>query len=126
MQQTSQRPLGITILAVLAAIGGLFGLVGALALFALSTAGAAGAIFGIIALVLAIADLAFAYGAWTLQPWAWMLGLGIQAVNVVLNILYLILGWSNIGSLIIQVIISGIIIYYLMTPDVKKAFGQPA
>lgn len=126
MQQTSQRPLGITILAVLSAIGGLFGILGALGLFALGSVSGLAPLFGVVALVLAVAQLAFAYGAWTLQPWAWMLGIGLQGLSILLNILYVILGWSNIGSIIVSVIISGIIIYYLMTPEIKKAFGQPA
>ncbi|MGA7731810.1 MAG: hypothetical protein WCD37_11135 [Chloroflexia bacterium] len=122
MQQTSQRPMGITILAVLAAIGGLFGLFAALSLL-----GGPYGIYGIISLITSLAYLAFAYGAWTLQPWAWMLGLGIAGLVILLQILYLFLipGYS-IVNVIIGAIIPAIIIYYLMTPDVKRAFGQPA
>jgi hypothetical protein len=114
--------MGITILAVLAAIGGLFGLFGALPLL-----GGPYAIYGIISLVTSLAYLAFAYGAWTLQPWAWMLGLAIAGLQILLQILYLFLipGYS-IVNVIIGALIPAIIIYYLMTPDVKRAFGQPA
>jgi hypothetical protein len=121
MQTTSQRPMGITILAVLAAIGGLFGLFGALAILG------AYPIYGIISLILSAAYLAFAYGAWSLQPWAWMLGLGLAGLQILIQVLYLFLipGYS-IVNVIIGAIIPAIIIYYLMTPDVKRAFGQPA
>jgi hypothetical protein len=121
MQTTTQRPLGITILAVLAFIGGIFGLIGALGLLTASP------IYGIIALVIAVAYLAFGYGAWTLQPWAWMLGLVIAGAGILLQILYLFLisGYS-IVNVIVGAIIPAIIIYYLMTPGVKKAFGQAA
>jgi len=114
--------MGITILAVLAAIGGLFGLFGALGLFGLGLP-----IYGVISLVTSLAYLAFAYGAWTLQPWAWMLGLAIAGLQILIQILYLFLipGYS-IVNVIVGALIPAIIIYYLMTPDVKRAFGQPA
>jgi hypothetical protein len=118
MQQTSQRPMGVTILAVLAALGGLSALYLTFVLF-----GANSAIWGIIYLILALASLAFAYGAWTLQPWAWMLGIGLEAISIILAIV-IGLATNTLGSQIIGIIISGVIIYYLMTPDVKKAFGQ--
>jgi uncharacterized membrane protein (DUF2068 family) len=115
--------MGITILAVLAAIGGLFGLFGGFVLLGAGAINGMYPILGIITLISAIASLAFAYGAWTLQPWAWMLGLVIQGVNVILAIISLIRGdFSSIVSLII----AGIIIYYLMTPEIKRAFGQSA
>lgn len=127
MQQTTQRPTGITILAVLAAIGGVFGLLGGFVL--MGAGGLIGAgmavILGIVTIVIAIGDLAFAYGAWSLQPWAWMLGIGLQAANILFSILAGILN-NSLGSQILSIIISGIIIYYLMTPPIKKAFGQPA
>ena len=75
------RPTGITILAVLSAIGGVLGLLGGVALLGLGgvAAGATGnaaffglgALAGIITVAISIGQLAFAYGAWSLQPWAW-------------------------------------------------------
>ena len=34
----------------------------------------------------------FAWGAWGLQPWAWTLGIAVQAVAIVLGLVYLING----------------------------------
>ncbi len=82
-------------------------------------------ILGIIAIVIALGQLAFAYGAWTLQPWAWMLGIGLQAANIVFSIIAGIAN-NNLGGQIVSIIISGIIIYYLMTPPIQKAFGRAA
>lgn len=127
------RPTGITILAVLSAIGGVLGILGGVVLLGLGGVGAAttgeaalfglGAIFGLIALATGIASLAFAYGAWTLQPWAWTLGVAIQALNIILAVVFVI-GGSSIGSQIIGVAIAGIILYYLMQPSIKAAFGK--
>lgn len=132
MQGSSARPMGVTILAVLAAIGGVFGILGGLALIGLGglAAGVVGGglaglafLFGLITLVLAVLSLAFAYGAWTLKPWAWMLGIGIEAASIVLAAINVI-GGASPTSQIIGVAIAAIIIYYLMTPDVKRAFGR--
>ncbi len=142
MQQPSmqQRPTGITILAVLSAIVGVLGLFGSLALIGLgglvggiaaselgTAAGAAlgglAVIGGLILLVGSVLNLVFAYGAWNLRPWAWVLGLiaeGLALVSAVVGIL----NTGDIGSQILNIVIPAIIIYYLMTPDVKKAFGR--
>lgn len=127
------RPMGITILAVLSAIGGVLGLLGSLAIIgigglaAASTGSAAffglGAIWGLIILALAIASLVFAYGAWTLKPWAWSLGVALQVISLVLAALTVVSG-GDISSQIIGVVISAIILYYLFQPNIKAAFGR--
>ena len=96
------RPMGITILAVLSAIGGVLSILGGLALvglggFAAASTGQAalfglGTIFGVLLLASGVAGLAFAYGAWTLQPWAWVLGVALQIISLVLA------GFSIIGG----------------------------
>ena len=123
MQGTAQRPMGITILAVLAIIGGALNLIGSLGLLSLGF----GSLLGIIAiliLVLGVAQLAFGYGAWTLQPWAWMLGVAVEGAIIILNIVWIIAG-APITSVIISMIVAAAILYYLFTPEVKRAFGQP-
>jgi len=127
------RPTGITILAILAAISGVLGLLGGVALLGLGgvAAGATGnaayfglgGLIGIMSIVLAIASIAFAYGAWTLQPWAWSLGMVIFIASIVWAVV-LIVGGASIVSQAIGIVIDGIIIYYLNTPAVKTAFGK--
>lgn len=130
---TAARPTGVTILAVLAAIGGVLGLLGGVALLGLGgiAAGATGnaaffgmgAFAGIISVAIAIASLAFAYGAWMLQPWAWSLGVVLQLVSLVWAVLLVISG-GDIFSQGISIVIAGIILYYLNQPHVKAAFGR--
>jgi hypothetical protein len=140
MTTQQQRPTGITILAILAIVGGLFLILGGCGVVAGGALlGAAGAqagvgevaaggglltVYGIVLLVIAVADIVFGIGAWTLKPWAWMLGLVLQGINVVVAIVSIIAGWSTFGSQIIGLAINAVIIYYLMTPDVKKVFGR--
>jgi len=127
------RPMGITILAVLSAIGGVLGILGGVALIGLgglaatSTGTAAyfglGAVWGLLILASAIASLVFAYGAWTLKPWAWPLGVALQIIGLALSALTVISG-GDISSQIISVVISLIILYYLFQPSIKSLFGR--
>jgi hypothetical protein len=135
-----QRPMGVTILAVLAIIGGIFGICGGgLGILGGSFLGAVGAQAGVgnaaalggmavlsslILLVIAVAEILFGIGALTLKPWAWMLGLVISGISIVFALLSLLAGWAPFFNVLIQIVISGIIIYYLMTPEVKQAFGR--
>src|SRR5690348_15171343 len=121
MMQPQQRPTGITILAVLAGIGGVLGLLGGLALLSI---GGIWLIIGLFFIAAAALNLAFAYGAWTLQPWAWTLGIAAEGLSIILSIIYIIGGYSTVGSQIIGIIINAAIIYYLMTPEIKRAFGR--
>jgi len=135
------RPTGITILAVLAFVGGLFGLCGALLAFfailgistglasALDASGiqVAGGFLAIVALLAAFLYVAlmfaFAYGAWNLKPWAWILGIIAEAWSVITIISNLING-SSFSSQLFPLAIAVGILYYLFTPAVKKAFGR--
>jgi uncharacterized membrane protein (DUF2068 family) len=127
------RPMGITILAVLAAIGGFFGILGSLALigiggFAAAATGSAGlfglaAIFGVVALVTGIASLAFAYGAWTLKPWAWPLGVALAIISIGLAVAT-IAGGGDITGQIIPIVIQAVILYYLFQPSIRSLFGR--
>jgi len=131
MQNTAQRPMGITILAVLAIVGGVLTLLAAIPLLgagaAVSTvAGGLGGlvtIWTIVALAEGALSLAFGVGAWTLQPWAWTLGVVAYGISAILVIVSLFL-FGFTPSLIINLAITGIILYYLFTPDVKRAFNK--
>lgn len=120
------RPTGITILAVLAGIGGIFGLLGGFgALFVGGVVSSpAVAVLGLCALAYAGLLIAFAYGAWTLKPWAWSLGVAVAAFGIVVSILQVLLGGSSIFSQIISVLIDGGILYYLNQPGIKAVFGR--
>jgi hypothetical protein len=136
-----QRPQFITYMAVLAAIGGVLGIFGAFALFGLGALSGAvlsavgetthGFLYGgfaifwaLVVLVQSAAELLFAYGAWFLKPWAWKLGIGIEGASVLIAFINWIGGSSDFFGFLFSAIIAGAIIYFLMRPDIKKAFGQ--
>jgi hypothetical protein len=122
---TGARPTGITILAVLAAIGGILGLFGGFVVLLAGTAifGGAGALLGIAALAYAGLLIAAAYGFWTLQPWAWPLGVAVAVFGIVISILY-ILGGQSIASQILGIVVDGVILYYLNQPTIRSLFGR--
>jgi hypothetical protein len=138
MTTPAERPTGVTILAILAAIGGVFGLLGGIVLLGAGGLAAGGgqaalgglaAIFGLLALVLGVLNLALAYGFWTLKPWAWPLGVGLQIASLVITAITILLSGDIVGGItssIIGIVISVIILYYLFQPHVKAAFGRPA
>ncbi len=133
----SSRPTGVTILAVLQLIGGILSVVAGLtALFArdaisqqLSTGAnvppelAAGlpAGLGWFFLITGAIALFLAWGLFTLKGWAWLTTLIFQGLNIASHLASF---GSNAGSAILGIVIAGIIIYYLLTPQVKRAFGK--
>lgn len=132
-----ERPTGVTILAILAVVAGVFGILGGLALFGLGgMLGAAGggglagmaAIFGLVTLALGVAYLALAYGFWNLAPWAWTLGVGLAVFQLVWIAIQAVLSGDIVNALvgsIVSIAVAAVILYYLMQPHVKAAFGRP-
>ena len=127
----NQRPTGVTILAILAFIGGAFGILGALALlglgFGLGFGGFAGGglsfVFGIVFLALSILYLWIGWGFWNLKRSAWSLGLVVFGAGILITFIEMLLGYASLQNLIVTIVINGIVLYYLLTPGVKAAFG---
>jgi hypothetical protein len=120
---TQARPTGITILAVLAGVGGVLTALAGIALFVLGAVafGGLGALLGLAFLAVAALYIAFCVGALQMKPWAWPLGVVGAAASIILSVLQLIGGDV---SQIISIAIAGAIIYYLMRPEIKAAFGR--
>lgn len=120
------RPTGITILAVLSAISGVLGLFGGFVVLGLGAAilGGAGALLGLAILALAALSIALAWGFWTLQPWAWPLGVVLEGASIVLAIVQFLVADTGIFSTVISVAIAGAILYYLNQPTIKALFGR--
>ena len=126
-----QRPTGVTVMAILAAIGGVFGLLASLVLLGIGASGAVtgglgGLAFlaGLFVLAYAVLSLILAYGFWTLKPWAWPLGIGVQVLGIVQAVLQFMNDSTSVVSLVISLAIAGAILWYLYQPHVKAAFGR--
>jgi hypothetical protein len=124
-----QRPTGVAALAVAAAALGVLAILAAGAWWNASEGIAwLPRIHGgekLIALALfavGLCELVFAYGAWTLRPWAWTFGVALQIALIVLAALQL--GRLEVARHILTIAIAGVTLWYLATPRVKAAFGR--
>lgn len=120
---TSARPTGITILAVLAGVGGILMAIAGIGLFVLGAVafGGLGALLGVAFLAVAALYLAFCVGALQMKPWAWPLGVVGAAASAILSALQLLGGDV---SQVISIAVAAGILYYLMQPGIKAAFGK--
>jgi uncharacterized membrane protein HdeD (DUF308 family) len=113
MESQKHRPLGVTIIAILTIIGGIIFLASGIVLLIIG--------IGIILLALGIAYLVMAYGLWKGKGWAWTITLILSAIGIIVALVSIAFG--NVAA-IINVIIHGIVIYYLYRPNVKAFFGK--
>lgn len=125
------RPTGVTVLSILAFIGGAFTLLAGLLLTLMGTAigamggplfAAIGAFAGIIFLVLGALYLLVGFGLWTLKSWAWMLTVVLSGISLTLNLVQALSGEVVGGTM--GIIVNGIVLWYMMKPHVKAAFGR--
>jgi hypothetical protein len=120
--------MGITVIAIVAFAGGALQLMSSLALLGIGglTGGGGFFLWGLVILALGIAELAIAYGFWTVKPWAWRLGVIVALVSVAWAVVSLVLVRFDLGNLLITVVVSAILIYYLNLPSIRTVFGAPA
>lgn len=134
----AQRPTGVTILAVLCVIGGLLALIfGSLFTFMGPTIAAQAAAadeaaamatgpmmmgFGVFGLIMGLLYLITAYGLFGLKPWAWMVAVVVQVLAFVSHLAGLFQG--QVAGAVVGLLIAGGILFYLMRPHVKAAFGR--
>jgi len=119
----SQRPLGITIIAIIAAAGGLLSLFGAGSRFAGMGTGPIALAY--IVVIFGILGLALGAGFYTGARWAWMAGIIIYIISIGLGIAEILYG-GNVGLMggIIRTIAGIVIPVYLMRPGPKSFFGK--
>src|SRR2546421_7382924 len=121
----SQRPLGITIIAIIAAVGGLLSLFGAGSRFAGMGTGPIALAY--IVVIFGILGLALGAGFYTGAKWSWMAGIIIYIISIGLGIAEIIYG-GNVGFIggIIRTIAGMVIPVYLTRPGPKSFFGKGA
>lgn len=124
-----QRPFGVTILALLSVIGGIFGLLDGVLIVGSSSANllipgmsSMATALGLTLAIVAILELVIAYGLWGLRPWAWLLGIALEIVGIVIFVLAT--RAEVISNSLVEILIAGFVIYYLWQPHVRSAFHQ--
>jgi hypothetical protein len=124
-----KRPVGIAVLAIAAAVLGVLALLGAGAWWNASEGLAwlprihgGERLIALVLLAVGLSELVFAYGAWTLRPWAWTFGVALEVIVIVLAVLQL--GRLEFIRHIVTIVIAGVALWYLTTPRVRTAFGR--
>lgn len=142
---TGTRPLGVSIIAILNVISGIIMLIGGVGLAAVGSAlptmttvnpnaggqmalvgllgGGAAAAAGAVLIVLGIVSFIVAWGLFKGKGWAWTVTIILSAISVIMGIVSLVGG--NFGA-VVNIIIAGVVIYYLYRPHVKAYFGKSA
>jgi hypothetical protein len=141
---TGTRPLGVSIIAILNVISGIIMLIGGVGLAAVGSAlptmttvnpnaggqmalvgllGGGAAAVGAVLIVLGIVSFIVAWGLFKGKGWAWTVTIILSAISVIMGIVSLVGG--NFGA-IVNIIIAGVVIYYLYRPHVKAYFGKTA
>lgn len=83
--------------------------------------GVGGIAVGGILIILGIISFVVAWGLLKGKGWAWSVTLILSIISIVIGVISMVAG--SIGS-IVNIIIAGIIIYYLYRPHVKAFFGK--
>jgi len=125
-----QRPLGVSILGFLSLVSGalsifkgliwlgLGGVIAGATAFASPVAGAVigglAVIFGGLAILTGVFSLIFAWGAFSLKPWAWSLVWSLLVV----------IGPGLLRGQLATILISAAVLFYLTRPEIKQAFGK--
>ncbi len=140
MMARRERPIGVKIIAVLVGIEGLLeviaGIILILAANSLSRrivrAGHTiisrfvdtfGVGIGVTSIVIGVITLFFVYSFWNLQRWAYWAIIIFEAITLLPHIIALIRGTGTVAGNIAQMIIPVIILlYFLVSPDVRRAF----
>ena len=110
---------------VLTLMAGLSVLYGVLGLYTVATVGAQGAPGSQVAVVGLISALfiAFGVGAWRLQAWGWLAGLIGHAVNIVATLLAVVTQPQGLLQGLVSILLSVVVILYLNSEPVKRAFS---
>jgi hypothetical protein len=124
--EQAERPAGITILAGVMIIWGLLELLIAVpTLIAVTVFGGitADRPLGATMLVTGALWLILGLGTYTLRRWAWLIGLVMTGVGLIQAIWGIFAG-PGLCVGIAGLIVPGLILYYLLRPEVRAAFGQ--
>ena len=120
----AKRPTGITIIAILYFLGFIVAVLVALAGAAFSSVftialgplgSLLGAVFAVVFGIIGVVALAAGYGLWKSRKWGFYLAIVLQSIGVLSGLFTLM---TNVGSGLVNLIISGLIFYYIWT---KKA-----
>ena len=126
----SNRPFGITVIAILAAIATVLAAIhtlqylhllpfflGGMAFFGFDLWGAI--LWGIMTLIYAWVVVQL----WNVNPQGWMFLILLSSLNLILDVISII-GQTTISAVAPSIVVNAAILLYCLTPGVKRAFGE--
>jgi hypothetical protein len=128
----ADRPLAITLLAILAAIGGPVLLFASHIWINIERVGGLMLVIAGAIMVLALFYLAFAFAAWTLRPWGWVVGLIVAVGTIATFVPMLFNEMTNVidEAPMLEIIAGGFMgvaiigLYILLQPPARAVFGR--
>src|SRR5437870_7704270 len=122
-QSKPKRPVGIIVIAVVAAAGGLLSLFGAASVFSGNATGPTW--LAIVVVIFGILGLSLGVGFYTRARWAWVGGIMIYIVSILLGILEIVYG-GTIGGVggVIRIAAGIVIPLYLTRGGPRKFFTK--
>jgi uncharacterized membrane protein (DUF2068 family) len=76
---------------------------------------------------LGIASLVVAYGLFKGKSWAWLVGVVLSTIGIIVNVISLVT--ANMGAItgaLVGIAINAIVLYYLSRRNVRQYFGKVA
>jgi uncharacterized membrane protein YjjP (DUF1212 family) len=140
--QRKERHAQVTVLAALAMLAGVIGVIAGIitlasgtvfSFFGSSVPRPPGIVvlLGILQLAIGALYIGFSVGAWRLHNWAWPLGMAAGSLAIIVNgvrLIYNLFAFakgepvSGVVGPILALIVGGIILYYLFSDPVQRAF----
>jgi len=122
-QSKPKRPVGVIIIAVIAAAGGLLSLFGAASVFSGNATGPTW--LAIVVVIFGLLGLTLGVGFYTGARWAWMGGIVIYIISILLGILEILYG-GTVGAIggVIRMVAGLVIPAYLTRQGPKTFFGR--
>src|SRR6267143_2108715 len=122
-QSKPKRPVGVIAIAAIAFAGGLLSLFGAASVFSGNATGPTW--LAIVVTIFGLLGLGLGVGFYMGARWAWMGGIVIYIVSIVLGILEILYG-GTVGGVggVIRIVAGVVIPVYLTRPGAKTFFGK--
>jgi hypothetical protein len=140
--QQRERPAQVTVLAALAMLAGVIGVIIGVVTLASGTVVSflvppvsrppgVVLLLAILQLIIGGLYIGFSVGAWQLRRWAWPFGLAAGSLAIIVNgvrLIYNLFAFvkgepvSGVVGPILALIVGGIILYYLFSDTVQRAF----
>jgi hypothetical protein len=84
-------------------------------------------VLGAFLIPLGIASLVVAYGLFKGKSWAWLVGVVLSTIGIIVNVISLVT--ANMGAItgaLVGIAINAIVLYYLSRRNVRQYFGKVA